>query len=88
MSYSASINTFAVEAWLWRRFAGSVTLGPTDDNGEDDDDDAEDADGDGGPVREHYGRGIKQTANLDRSPESILLALWQEVNIWNIVNTS
>ena len=53
MSNSACIYTFADKNGLYWRFASCVTLSPADDDGQDDDDDAEDADGDGGPVREH-----------------------------------
>ena len=75
MSNSACINTLADETGFYGRLAGCVTLGPADDDDEDDDDDAEDADGDGGPVGEHQGGGVKHTADLDWRPESILKTL-------------
>ncbi len=53
MSNSACINTLADKTWLYWRFTSCVTLSPADDDGQDDDYDAKDADGDGGPVREH-----------------------------------
>ena len=75
MSDGGGVDTLADEVGLGVRMTADGALGPEDDDGEDDDDHTQDADRHCRPVREHQGRGVKNTAYFNWRPESILETL-------------